>query len=85
MKLDWPRGETPQHWISMGMDSTLTIATRIAIEEMVELIMEKSRLGRMESYQLASIAADLRITQLVDGTMGVHMMIRKSLLARRDE
>jgi acetamidase/formamidase len=82
MKLEWPRGETPTHWITMGMDTSLTTATRIAIEQMVRLIMEKRGLTQMESYQLASIAADLRITQLVDGNVGVHMMIDKTLTGR---
>jgi acetamidase/formamidase len=80
MKLQWPRGETPQHWITMGMDTSLTVSTRIAIEEMTKLIVEKKGLTQMEAYQLASIAADLRITQLVDGNVGVHMMIPKSIL-----
>jgi acetamidase/formamidase len=80
MKLDWPRGETATHWITMGMDTSLTVATRVAIEQMVRLIVEKKGLTQMEGYQLASIAADLRITQLVDGNVGVHMMIAKSLI-----
>ncbi len=80
MKLDWPRGETPEHWISMGTDTSLTVATRIAVEQMVKLIHEKTGLTLLESYQLASVAADLRITQLVDGNVGTHMMMRKSLL-----
>jgi acetamidase/formamidase len=82
MKLEWPRGETPSHWITMGMDSSLTRATRIAIEQMVKLLMEKKGLSQTAAYQLASIAADLRITQLVDGNVGVHMMVAKSLLGR---
>ena len=82
MKLQWPRGETPTHWISMGMDTSLTRATRIAIDEMVQFIVEKKKLTKMAAYQLASIAADLRITQLVDGNVGVHMMIAKSLIGR---
>jgi acetamidase/formamidase len=82
MKLTWPRGETPTHWITMGMDTSLTKATRIAIDEMVNFIAEKRRLTKTAAYQLASIAADLRITQLVDGNVGVHMIIAKSLLAR---
>ena len=82
MKLEWPRGETPTHWIAMGMDSVLTKATRIAIEQMVKLLMEKKGLTQMAAYQLASIAADLRITQLVDGNVGVHMMVAKSLIGR---
>ena len=83
MKLEWPRGETPQHWITMGMDTSLTVATRIAIEQMVKLTVEKTKLTQMEAYQLASLAADLRITQLVDGNVGVHMMIAKSLIGGR--
>ena len=82
MKLEWPRGETPTHWIAMGMDSVLTKATRIAIEQMVKLLMEKKGLTQTAAYQLASIAADLRITQLVDGNVGVHMMVAKSLIGR---
>jgi acetamidase/formamidase len=82
MKLEWPRAETPTHWIAMGMDSVLTKATRIAIEQMVKLLMEKKGLTQTAAYQLASIAADLRITQLVDGNVGVHMMVAKSLIGR---
>src|SRR6185295_7339773 len=67
MKLAWPRAETPSHWITMGMDTSLTKSTRIAIDEMVKLLMEKKGLTQMAAYQLASVGADLRITQLVDG------------------
>jgi acetamidase/formamidase len=79
MKLEWPRGETPTHWITMGMDTSLVVSTRIAVEQMVKLLMEKRGLTQMEAYQLASIAADLRITQLVDGNVGVHMMVTKAI------
>jgi acetamidase/formamidase len=80
LKLEWPRGETPTHWITMGMDTSLTKSTRIAVEQMVKLIMEKKGLSQTAAYQLASIVADLRITQLVDGNVGVHMMIAKGFL-----
>jgi acetamidase/formamidase len=83
MKLEWPRGETPTHWITMGMDTSLVASTRIAVEQMVKLLMEKRGLTQMEAYQLASIAADLRITQLVDGNVGVHMMVTKAIAEPR--
>ena len=83
MKLAWPRAETPTHWITMGMDTSLVQSTKIAIAEMVKLIAEKRGLTQTESYQLASVAADLRITQLVDGNVGVHMMIPKAIVERR--
>jgi acetamidase/formamidase len=80
MKLEWPRGETPTHWITMGTDPDLVKATRVAVQEMVKFIQERTKLSQTEAYQLASIAADLRMTQLVDGYVGAHMMIAKSIL-----
>jgi acetamidase/formamidase len=84
MNLTWPRAETPTHWITMGMDTSLVQSTRIAIGEMVKLIGEKKGLTQTAAYQLASIAADLRITQLVDGNVGVHMMLAKALVGVRE-
>ena len=83
MKLDWPRVETPTHWITMGTDTSLVVATRTAVREMVKLLQEKKGLTEVQAYQAASMAADLRITELVDGNVGVHMMIAKNYLERR--
>ena len=80
MKLDWPRAETPTHWITMGTDTSLVVATKTAIREMVKLLQEKKSLTEVQAYQAASMAADLRITELVDGNVGVHMMLAKSYL-----
>ena len=80
MKLEWPRIETPTHWITMGTDTSLTVATRTAIREMVKFLQEKKGITQVQAYQAASMAADLHITELVDGNVGVHMMIAKSYL-----
>ena len=80
MKLEWPRAETPTHWITMGTDTSLVIATKTAIREMVKFLQEKKGLTETQAYQAASMAADLRITELVDGNVGVHMVIAKSYL-----
>ena len=81
MKLEWPRGETPTHWITMGTDTSLVVATKTAVKEMVKFLQETKGITQTQAYQAASMAADLRITQLVDGNVGVHMMIAKSYLA----
>jgi len=81
MKLEWPRGETPTHWITMGTDTSLTVATKTAVKEMVKFLQETKGITQTQAYQAASMAADLHITQLVDGNVGVHMMIAKSYLA----
>lgn len=83
MRLEWPRGETATHWISMGTDTSLVVATKVAVTEMVKLLQEKQGITQTQAYQVASMAADLRITQLVDGNVGVHMMIDKRYLMPR--
>jgi acetamidase/formamidase len=82
MKLKWPMGETPTHMITMGTDTSLTVATRVAVQEMVDYLAASRGLTKTDAYRLASIAADLRITQLVDGNVGVHMMVPKSIFKR---
>jgi len=73
MTLTWPRAETPTHFISMGTDLDLTKATRIAIQEMVDFLVATKKMDKHTAYQLTSVAGDVAITQLVDGTMGVHV------------
>jgi len=43
-------------------------------------LQEKKGLTETRAYQAASMAADLRITELVDGNVGVYMMIAKSYM-----
>ena len=83
MRLEWPRGETPTHHIAMGTDEDLTVATRIAIREAIALLVDVYGLEAGEAYQLVSVACDLRITQLVDRKVGVHVMIPKSIFTSR--
>jgi acetamidase/formamidase len=80
MKLRWPRAETPTHWMVMGLNPDLDEAMKIAVRETIELIVEKfPRLTREEAYMIASVAVDYHVTQVVDGTKGVHGMIPKSI------
>ena len=79
MKLRWPRAETPKAYMTMGINEDLTEATRIAVREMIDFLVVEKKLNRDDAYMLASVAADLSITQLVDGTKGVHAMIPKAI------
>ena len=79
MKLEWPRGETATHWIAMGTNVDLLQATKTAVREAIDLLGDVYSLPRDDAYMLVSTACDVRITQLVDGTMGVHVMIPKAL------
>jgi acetamidase/formamidase len=79
MTLKWPRGETSTHFISMGTDLDLTQATRVAIQEMIDFLVTTKHMDKHTAYQLTSIAGDVAITQLVDGTMGVHVKMPKAI------
>ena len=79
MTLKWPRAETNTHFISMGTDVDLTAATRIAIQEMIDFLAATKKMDKHTAYQLTSVAGDVAITQLVDGTMGVHVKMPKAI------
>ena len=81
-KLTWPRAETPTHFIAMGIDKDLDEAMKIAVREAVALIVAEKRLDRDDAYMLCSVAVDFRVTQVVDGTKGVHAMIPKSIFKK---
>jgi len=78
--LDWPRAETPTHHILMGFDPDLERATEIAIREAVELLQDRRGLSTGEAYAVASMAVDLRVTELVDQNVGVHAMVPKGVV-----
>ena len=81
-RLNWPRAETPTHYITMGLHTDLDEAARLATREMIDFLVTEKGMNRDEAYMLCSLAADLRVTQVVDGTKGIHAMIAKSIFAR---
>jgi len=76
----YPRAETAEHYITMGMDPDLDQCAVMALRDMIRLICERTNLSREDAYTLCSVAADLRVTQTVNGSKGIHVMLRKSLL-----
>lgn len=78
-RLKWPRAETPTHYVAMGLDEDLDQASALAVREMVEFLVAAKKLSRDDAYMLSSLAADLHVTQLVDGVKGVHASLPKAL------
>jgi len=79
LKLKAPRGETPTHWIAMGLDPNLDEALKMAVREAIDFLTTEKHLSREDAYMLCSVGVDFNVTQAVDGTKGVHGMIPKSL------
>jgi acetamidase/formamidase len=84
MKVTWPRAETPTHWIVMGLDPSLEEAMKIAVRETISFLTQRfPKLSREEAYMIASVAVDYHVTQVVDGTKGIHGMIPKAIFAEQ--
>jgi len=80
MKLTWPRAETSTDYISMAADPDLTVATKTAIQEMIDFLVATRKLSKHQAYQVVSIAGHVAITQLVDKpNLGVHVRLPKSI------
>jgi acetamidase/formamidase len=82
MTLEWPMAETPSHVMTMAFDPDLDDAVVIALRDMIKLICARTGISREDAYTLCSLAADLRVTQVVNGSKGIHVMLEKAHLAR---
>lgn len=79
MHLKGPRGETPTHWIAMGLDPDLNVAMVNAVRDAIDFLVTEKHMTREDAYALCSVAVDFNVTQAVDGTKGIHGMIPKSI------
>ena len=79
---NYPRAETPTHLISMGFHEDLDTAARDALRRMIDWLEADTGLTRGEAYMMLSLVGDLRITQVVNGEKGCHMMLDKTHLAQ---
>lgn len=78
----YPRAETPTHFISMGFDDDLTVATHKAVAGMIDFLVTQKHLSRDDAYMLISVAGDIDITELVDHNKGVHVMLPKAIFTK---
>lgn len=84
VKTEWPWAETATDYIFMGFDEDLNEAMKIAVRNTVDWLSRQKivPMSRDEGYMLASMAADCRVTQVVDIRKGVHCMIPKSIFTQ---
>jgi acetamidase/formamidase len=83
LHLRWPRAETPTHFLVMGLDKDLTQAMKLAAREAIDFLTTEKQLSPDQAYMLTSVAVDFHVTQVVDGTKGVHGMIPKEIFKKK--
>ena len=75
IKLLVPRANTPAGWLTFGLHEDLDEASMIALNAMLDLMVEKYGFHRKDALAWASLVVDLRITQMVNGVKGVHAVL----------
>ncbi|HYZ25759.1 MAG TPA: acetamidase/formamidase family protein [Geminicoccaceae bacterium] len=78
--LRFPQAETADAHITMAANADLDDAAKDALRDMIALIQRLTNLDATEAYMLCSLAADVRITQLVNEQKGCHVVLPKSAL-----
>ncbi|MBS0233416.1 MAG: acetamidase/formamidase family protein [Proteobacteria bacterium] len=81
LSLSWPLAETATHVITMAFHPDLDDCVEIALREMLYLVRDRTGLSPEDALTLCSIAADIRVTQVVNGNKGIHIMLDKRNLA----
>jgi len=75
MALETPCARTPEGWITLGFDEDLDAAAMIALKAMLDLMEAQFGMLRKDAFSLASLVVDLRVTQIVNTTKGVHALL----------
>lgn len=82
MQLNMPRANTPAGWITFGFNEDLNEAAAVALDEMVILMQQFYGIEKVQATALASVAVDLRVTQVVNGVKGVHALLPHGVIRK---
>jgi acetamidase/formamidase len=75
LPLEWPIARIGGAWLTFGFDEQLGQAAKIATDGMIALMGRELGVGLKDALALASVGVDLRVTQVVNGVVGVHAVL----------
>lgn len=78
MKLDWPRIETKDAWITLGIDRDLNKALDLLKAQTTKLLTEQRNVGADAANKVMMDGWDCRVSQVVDVNKGLHCFTSKS-------
>jgi acetamidase/formamidase len=76
LDVKWPTVRTADAWLVLGVSEDLDEAVVHALDGMLDLMGRELGVARRDALALASVAVDLRVTQVVNGVKGVHAVLR---------
>jgi amidase len=77
-----PRLENSRYVMTIASAKSLEDASRTALKDMLELLVQKTKLTREQAYALLGAIADVRIANLVDPDVTVRVVIPKYVFKR---
>jgi acetamidase/formamidase len=80
--LTTPQAYTAAGFITFGFSPDLNEAMLFALETMIDRLQSDLQLERAQATALASVTVDLRVTQVVNKTWGVHAVLPMDRLRR---
>jgi acetamidase/formamidase len=85
MKLDWPRIETSDTWISVGIDRDLNKALDLVKAQTAKVLVEERRMAAADTAAAVTAEWDCRVSQVVDVNKGLHCFTAKPGVRRAIE
>jgi acetamidase/formamidase len=85
MKLDWPRIETKDAWITLGIDRDLNKALDLLKTQTAKLLTEQPNVSAEQANGLMMNSWDCRVSQVVDVNKGLHCFTAKAGQSRTIE
>jgi len=82
LELAWPIARIDGAWLAFGFDEHLGFAARKAVDGLLDLMEREHGIDRSDAFALASVVADLRVTQVVNGQVGVHAVLADDAFRR---
>lgn len=82
LSIDGPCASTPAGYVTMGFGKTLDEALPGALSPMLDYLQGEHDLARAEALVLASLTVSIRVTQLVNETVGIHAILPPDAFGR---
>jgi acetamidase/formamidase len=81
IKIESPHAMTPSGYVVIGVGADLDSAAEMAINGTLSYLQLTIGIQRAEAVAIASLVANLRVTQIANGTVGVHALIKRHVLS----
>ncbi len=72
-----PRAEDAANYYALGLDLSLDIAMKNAVQETVDLLEQKGGMTAAEAYAVASMGVDFKVAEAVDSVQVIYGTIPK--------